>query len=313
MNYPPVHSYTRYSPLSTNSPWHYNTSNSWTADAHNPWTHTPPQALAYRTGYPNVPQNTRLHFDPFTGHTTSTTQNSSVPGQGWETGFGDIYFPHVFNRPAPAPLPRRVQPIAPPAPRKIVAANEHSSYWGDPHVADADRAEKGNNRHNSFIVKGDGIFQLLKDKDVFLNGVHKKYPQWDYEVTDRIGLRVAGLNIEMGAYDAAPKINGASFKGEKILPNGTKVAFDGTKLSVSTGDSGEYDFEIAIVHAEHKNPDGSPIKYLDTDIRTKSKGVALDGVMPTGILGEGFDADDKARTQLNNPLDTYKRGGLFQP
>ena len=312
MNYFAVQSNTFYNPL-LRSPWDATPNTVWTSNPANPWTYSVPPS-SQRFNRSNTPSYQGVYFPPGIGYQNpAQSKNKPNTTETLLAGWGDSRLAHVFNRPAPPPLRRPVQPIAPPAPRKIVAANEHASYWGDPHVADADRAEKGNNRHSNFIVKGDGIFQLLKDRDVFLNGVHKKYPQWDYEVTDRIGLRVAGLSIEMGAYDGTPKLNGASFKGEKILPNGTKISFDGTKLSVNTGASGEYDFEISIVNAEHKNPDGSPIKYLDTDIRTKSKGVGADGIMPTGILGEGFDADNQARTQLNHDLNTYKRGGLFHP
>jgi hypothetical protein len=227
----------------------------------------------------------------------------------WLSGFGDkasLY--DVYNRPAPPPL---VRPVPPPVPRKLVAANEHSSYWGDPHVADADRSDKGNKRYNNIIVKGDGVFNLLTDKNISLNAQHKKYDKWDIEVTDQIGLRIPYANITFSAY-GTPQLNGRTLgKGTTTLPDQSKLSWDGTTLSVTSNDSGEYNVSIAIVTSDHKNADGSPIKYLDTDLSTKSNGVGNDGVMPSGILGEGFDDDNEARSALKKDISTYKRNGLL--
>ena len=236
--------------------------------------------------------------------------SSNSKKEGFETGFGDDQYKYasVFNRPAPPPL---VRPVPPPAPRKLVAVNEHSSYWGDPHVADADRSEKGNKRQDNFVVKGDGVFNLLTDKNISLNAQHKKYDKWDIEVTDQIGLRIPYANITFSAY-GTPQLNGRTLgKGTTTLPDQTKLSWDGTTLSVTSNDSGEYNVSIAIVTSDHKNADGSPIKYLDTDLSTKSNGVGNDGVMPSGILGEGFDDDNEARSALKKDISTYKRNGLL--
>ncbi len=256
-----------------------------------------------------------------------TVQHRSVWGassrstEGFETGFGDRAsdprYASVYYRPAPPPVIRPVTPkptpvpVLPPPPRKLVAANEHSSYWGDPHVADADRSDKGNKRQDNFVVKGDGIFNLLTDRNISLNAQHKKYDQFAIEVTDQIGLRIPHANITFSAY-GTPQLNGEALAiGEKPLPNQSKIKWDGTTLSVTSSDSSEYNVSVSIVDAGHKNPDGSAIKYLDTDLSTKGAGVGNDGVMPSGILGEGFDEDNEARSALKKDLSTYKRNGLL--
>ncbi len=244
---------------------------------------------------------------------------NSARGTGNVKGdWGDkaYQYAYLFDKKAPPPWTRPVtpkpRPIAPPAPRKLVAANEHSSYWGDPHVADADRSDKGNKRQDNFVVKGDGVFNLLTDRNISLNAQHKKYDQWGIEVTDQIGLRIPFANITFSAY-GTPQLNGGVLESGKtiMLPDQTKISWDGTTLSVTSGDSGEYNVSISIVTTEHKNADGSPVKYLDTDLSTKGNGVGNDGIMPSGILGEGFDDDNEARTALKKDLSTYKRNGLL--
>jgi hypothetical protein len=272
--------------------------------------------------YPQSRQNTTYAYAPsslfnFATPSWGTSNNSSKGGTTYRAGFGDLAsdprFASVYDRPAPEKRQQIVTPIAPLAPRKLIAANEHSSYWGDPHVADADRSDKGNKRQDNFVVKGDGVFNLLTDKNISLNAQHKKYDQWGIEVTDQIGLRIpnSNINITFSAY-GTPQLNGKALEtGEKKLPDQTKISWNGTTLSVTSGDSGEYNVSVAIVTTEHKNADGSPVKYLDTDLSTKGNGVGNDGVMPSGILGEGFDDDGEARTALKKDLSTYKRNGLL--
>ena len=194
----------------------------------------------------------------------------------------------------------------------VIAANEHAAYWGDPHVADADRADKANTRTSNFVVLGDGIYNLLIDKDITLNAKHKKYDQWKMEVTDEIGLRIPNADLTMSAY-GVPQLNGKDLKkGSAItLSDQTKISWDGKSLNVTSGDSGEYNVAFSIVTTRHKNTDGKPIKYINTDVYTKAKGIASYGVMATGILGEGFDADSTVRKGLKQDLAVYKRQSLL--
>ncbi|XVJ51593.1 MAG: hypothetical protein HEQ32_05745 [Vampirovibrio sp.] len=239
-------------------------------------------------------------------------------GGGWSSGWGDNpvvpQYANVYNTPIKKdpPPPVTIPPVVIPKPRPVVAANEHSSYWGDPHVADADRSDKGNQRQDNFVVKGEGIFQLLKDTNIAVNAEHKKYDQWGIEVTDKVGIALGNVGITFSAY-GGPMVNGKPLgSGEVVtLSDSTQVRFDGNKLTVRTGETGEYNLDVSIVTSEHKNADGSPVKYLDTDISTKSKGVNSDGVLPSGILGEGFDEDNEARSGLKKDISTYKKASLL--
>ncbi|MEB3318658.1 MAG: bluetail domain-containing putative surface protein [Cyanobacteriota bacterium] len=161
------------------------------------------------------------------------------------------------------------------------------------------------------IKKGDGIYNLLTDKDFTLYALHKKYRQWNIDVTDAIVLKLPDAELILGAY-GRPQLNGAELQIGRAttLPSQTQFSWDGKTLNVAKGDSAEYNVSFSIVTAKHKHIAGTRIKYINTNIFTKSKGVASDGVMPTGILGEGFDADSTVRTALKQALVAYKRQNL---
>jgi hypothetical protein len=184
-----------------------------------------------------------------------------------------------------------------------VASNQKSGYWGDPHVNDADR--KGN---ESFIVTGAGTFNLLKDKNIALSAEHKKYDKWKIEVTNQVNLALGDSNLVYNAY-GEPTHNGVKLEKDKLmtLSDGSKVTWNGSnKLSVTNANYGEYNLDMTVKTSGNKNADGTKIKYLDTYVTSTDKGVFSDGVLPTGILGEGFDADNIVRTKLNFGLETYK-------
>jgi hypothetical protein len=188
-----------------------------------------------------------------------------------------------------------------------VANNQNSSYWGDPHVADADRPNQDLKTAVNFNVYGDGIFNLLKDKNIALSAEHKKYDNWKIEVTNQVNLALGNSNVVFNAY-GVPTLNGKALEQGKLmtLPDGSSVNWTGTKLIVRNANYGEYNLDIQQVTAGKKNPDGTNIKYLNTYVNTTDKGVFSDGILPTGILGEGFDMDNLVRTKLNFGLETYK-------
>ena len=270
--------------------------------------------------------NTTTQYNTYARHSIDNDTNpSGFATPTFEAGWGgkkqefgdDAYkFADVMKRLAPPPL--QLAPEAPPTPtvppliRQTVAVNEHASYWGDPHVADPDRADKDNKRQDSFVVKGDGVFNLLSDNNINLNAQHKKYDAFGIEVTDQIGLKIPYANITFSAY-GVPQLNGGALTtGQTVtLFDKTQVTWDGTTLSVKSGSDGEYDLAIGVVTSGNKNPDGSAIKYLDTDVNTKSQGVGNDGRMPEGILGETFDADTAQNHALKKDISTYKRAGLL--
>ena len=212
--------------------------------------------------------------------------------------------PAPTPRPAPTPTPR---PAPKPAPKPI-AANQNSTYWADPHVADADRPDQNDKYAINFDVMGPGKFNLLTDKDIQLNATHKIVPWADKKgnindqaaVTDRIELALGKSSVHLNSYGNL-YIDGKEVKAGKTvtLANGDKVTHDGKEVKVKTNAKGEYDLSFKV-----ENYDG--VRYIDTNVASRGKGVNSDGVMPTGVLGEGFDADNKVRTGLKNPKESYK-------
>ena len=194
--------------------------------------------------------------------------------------------------------------VPPPERRRVIADLQHSAYWGDPHVADADRPQQ-NAAINNFTVTGPGTYNLLKDKGIELNATHKKYNTWAIEVTDKIALNLPNVNLSLHS-NGTLLLNGKPFTGTQTLENGVKLSFNGTKLTVNTGTGGEYDLEFNIRTTGHLNADGGAVSYLDTQVVSRERGVFSDGEMPTGILGEGFDEDGQVRTRLKHGIETYR-------
>ena len=176
-----------------------------------------------------------------------------------------------------------------------VATGQRSGYWGDPHVLDAESA------NNHFIVTGPGTYNLLKDKNIALSAEHKKYDRWAIEVTNQIDLALGSSNVVFNAY-GTPTLNGQALEQGKLmtLSDGSSVNWNGTTLSVKNANFGEYNLDVTRQQA------GGGVNYLDTWINSTDKGVFSDGILPTGILGEGFDMDNLVRTKLNFGLETYK-------
>jgi hypothetical protein len=192
--------------------------------------------------------------------------------------------------------------------RGTVAAEQNSSYWGDPHVADADRANQNNRNASNFIVTGAGTFNLLKDKNISLSAEHKKYDKWKIDVTNQVNLALGDSKLVYNAY-GEPTLNGVKLEKDKLmtLSDGSKVTWNGSnKLNVTNANYGEYNLDMTVQTSGNKNADGTNIKYLDTYVTSTNKGVFSDGIMPTGILGEGFDVDNIVRTKLNFGLENYK-------
>ncbi|MFN7309822.1 MAG: hypothetical protein ACK5T0_00460 [Vampirovibrionales bacterium] len=189
-----------------------------------------------------------------------------------------------------------------------VAAGQNSSYWGDPHVADADRANQEVKNTINFNVYGAGTFNLLKDKNIALSAEHKKYDAWKIEVTNQVNLALGDSNLVYNAY-GEPTLNGVKLEKDKLmtLSDGSKVTWNGSnKLNVTNANYGEYNLDINLRTSGQKNADGTNIKYFDTYVNSTDKGVFSDGILPTGILGEGFDMDNAVRTKLNFGLENYK-------
>ena len=176
-----------------------------------------------------------------------------------------------------------------------IAADQRSGYWGDPHVLDAESA------NNDFIVTGAGTYSLLKDKNIDLSAEHKLYDGWGIEVTNQVNLALGASNFVYNAY-GNPTLAGVELVKDQAvtLPDGSTVTWNGTnKVTVTNANNGEYNLDMTV-------QTWGDVKYLDTYVNSTTKGVFSDGILPTGILGEGFDKDNEVRTKLNFGIDTYK-------
>jgi hypothetical protein len=195
-----------------------------------------------------------------------------------------------------------------------IAANQHAAYWGDPHVADADRIDGDNQRSMQFNVTGSGFFQLLRDRTVTLNVEHRRYDQWAVDVVDKVGLNLAGATIVMTS-EGKVSVGQYEMQAGEILSlrDGSVLEFTGRVLKVATPQgSGEYDLTFTLVDSGQWN-NGKRLQYIDSDVKTRGQGVGSDGFLPTGILGEGFDPNSTARNGLQRDVADYRRPSLLEP
>jgi hypothetical protein len=208
--------------------------------------------------------------------------------------------------PPPAPPPTELP--------KAYAVNESATFWGDPHIVDADRADKTNDRATSFDVTDAGLYNILEDKGIQYNAKFEKFPQWGPTVATEAGINLNGAKVLVSA-DGTATVNGKKLlDGETVtLKDGSKITDSGKGVKISTDpSSGEYDIEITSVDSGQKKPDGSKIYYIDSKVTTREKGVASDAVAPKGILGEGFDDDNVERKALKlGGADKYKADKLI--
>lgn len=266
----------------------------------------PPMGIPMPTGYGNYPPLPMGGGLPFPMNPPNGMNGSNTGG--YLPAFSNNQ-PPSWMQPQPPVVDHCMPPLPPPPPPQIVGANENAVMWGDPHIGDSDRADKTNNKAISFDVTDAGVFNVLEDKDVQLNANFEKFPQWGPTVTTEIGLNLKGNKVHIGK-DGSTMVNGqALVDGKNItLPDGATVSVTGNKVKVATNpNSGEYDMEFEVVDSGQKNPDGSAIKYIDTKVSSRDKGVLFDGQAPKGILGEGFDADGEERKALKlGGADLYK-------
>ena len=215
---------------------------------------------------------------------------------------GDGYTPPPLPSPPPTELPKRY------------AANESAIFWGDPHIVDADRTAKTNDRATSFDVTDAGLYNILEDKGIQFNAKFEKFPQWGPTVATEAGINLNGAKV-LFTGDGTATVNGKTLaEGESVtLKDGSKVTKAGRVLKVSTDPTkGEYDLELTSVDSGAKKAGGTPICYIDAKVSTRSNGVAMDAVAPKGILGEGFDEDSVERKALKlGGADKYKADKLI--
>jgi hypothetical protein len=206
--------------------------------------------------------------------------------------FPQGYLPSLGHGDVPAPLPTELP--------KAYGVNETAAFWGDPHIVDADRADKTNDKATSFDVTDAGLYNILEDKGIQYNAKFEKFPQWGPTVATEAGINLNGAKVLVSA-DGTATVNGKKLlDGETVtLKDGSKITDSGKGVKISTNPTnGEYDIELTAVDSGEKKPDGSPLYYIDSKVSTRDKGVGFDGVAPKGILGEGFDEDGVERKAL---------------
>jgi len=181
----------------------------------------------------------------------------------------------------------------------LVAPNEHARIWGDPHIVDADGGK--------YDFQEEGIFSLLEDKGLSVNGNLEKAKDGKNTYLTEAGLVVNGKQIHidtdgtvtLGEGDDALELE----DGEtRQLGNGSYITRDGETVRVKTS---EYKLEF------QTNQDDKGNLHMNLDAYTKDGGVYLDGVNPTGLLGETFDEDKKALTKPTLDASDYERDDLY--
>ncbi|MEM0951517.1 MAG: hypothetical protein AAGI66_05160 [Cyanobacteria bacterium P01_H01_bin.74] len=188
-----------------------------------------------------------------------------------------------------------------------VAADEQARIWGDPHVVGADGGK--------YDFQETGTYSILKDADIEVNtemtsiGTNKKGKA--VTVNTKAGITVENNGITVNA-DGETVVQNFTTNQSQTLANDDSLDLgNGNSISktdkIVTIDSSEYTVQVASEEVRSQNNKNR----LDVDIWSKEAGVLADGVAPTGILGETFDADSKKqkKTQLD-PAD-YKVDALI--
>lgn len=168
-----------------------------------------------------------------------------------------------------------------PYPSQPVAANETGKIWGDPHFVGGDGGK--------YDVQGQAgkTYNLLSDRGLQFNGTFGAWGNGGATVVKDTSINVAGpygqSQVKFGG-DGKASVNGQQLQdGQTVrLADGGTATLKGNKLTVKTAEG----YEIV-----QENKGG----YINADVKTGANGVAADGVMPHGLLGQTFDADNKAR------------------
>ena len=175
-----------------------------------------------------------------------------------------------------------MQMILNPTPVNPVAANETGTITGDPHFMGGDGGK--------YDVQGEAgkTYSLLSDANLQFNGTFEAWGSGGATVVGETGLTVAGPN-GMSAVtfnkDGTAKINGQELEdGQTVqLADGGTAVKEGNTLTVTTAEG--------YVIKQTAMPGG----YINTEVKTGENGVAADGYLPGGLLGQTFDPDNEAR------------------
>ena len=196
-----------------------------------------------------------------------------------------------------------------------VAANEAGRVWGDPHF------EGGDGGKFDIMGRNGGVYNLLSDTGVRVTGLFKTWSREGITVVDKVGATLTGKGPK-GATSSQIEYNGngvgtidgkALVKGKSMpTADGGSALLLGDRLIIDTREG----YKITITN--HKS---GAATYCNIDFSTGARGVG-GGTEPGGLLGQTFDADDKAKngkTGVNaqgegaiaGVVTDYETNGLF--
>ncbi|MEW5818952.1 MAG: hypothetical protein AB1782_02060 [Cyanobacteriota bacterium] len=169
----------------------------------------------------------------------------------------------------------------------IVAANEVGTITGDPHFKGGDGGR--------YDVQGQAgkVYDLLSDSNLSFNGRFDAWGSNGATIVGETAINVSSLggnsySTVTYSKDGVAKVNGQELKdGETVvLADGGTATKQGNKLIVQTAEG------YTITQTCHPSAHGN---YINSEVKTGALGVATDNVLPGGLLGQTFDADNVAR------------------
>ena len=168
-----------------------------------------------------------------------------------------------------------------------VAANQTGQILGDPHFIGADGGE--------FDVQGEPnkTFNILTDKGLQFHGLFIPGKPPGVTLVGQTSIRL-DKDGKSNAIQFEPRKQVATIDGVPATAqttttvDGGKTYLKGKNLVTITGEG--YEIEQEFIKGDSNLPD-----YINANIKSGKKGVSSDGVMPTGLLGQTFDADSDRR------------------
>jgi len=186
-----------------------------------------------------------------------------------------------------------------------VAQEECARIWGDPHVNVADSKDR---TRDSYLFSETGMYNIIKDKDVNLNA-NMIAGGGATTVINQTGFTGVNKTLTTSA-DGKTMVAGVGGNGAATeLTNGQTVDLGGGSTATKSGANKIIqtpEYKITISPGTWSGPN-----YLNVEINSKSGGVFSDRQMPTGLLGETFDADDIEERAPKNAVASYKVTSLL--
>lgn len=177
-----------------------------------------------------------------------------------------------------------------------VAANQRALMSGDGRIQEADGGQ--------YKFQSRGTYSLLKDSGIDLRGNFEYSENKNRLMLDEAGLTLGNQTLEIRGDGTVLLSNGnGSYQQiqdgqSQSLGSGTELNRQGNKLKVQTS-------EYAVTFDMNQGGQNA----MNISIATNAKGVNGDNVMPTGLLGETFDADNRPQSSARNQL---RHGGYKQ-